>query len=135
MKNTSEVHDLLASNRAHKRGNIAQLDTIESKMFYGGTHRESARKNTNSNEVFDVRIQELANTLAKVFAAIKNDELLSTMMDDPTSKKFAEHRVREIIEECISNDRENLLKDLYQQNATLETENYDLEQEYAKVYF
>jgi 2-keto-3-deoxy-galactonokinase len=135
MKNTSEVHDLLASNRAHKRANIAQLDTIESKMFYGGTHRESERKNTNSNEVFDVRIQELANTLAKVFAAIKNDELLSTMMDDPTSKKFAEHRVREIIEECISNDRENLLKDLYQQNATLETENYDLEQEYAKVYF
>jgi hypothetical protein len=87
------------------------------------------------NEACQMRLQELSDSLTEALAALKNDELLAAMFDDKTSKGFAKQRIREIIEECIDNDRETLIKHLYKQNALLQEDYNRLDEEYLKVLY
>lgn len=114
-----------------KRGHLDKIETTESKLYLDTMLNEV---NKRDKEIYESRIQELSNTLLNSIAAIKGDQLLSTMMEELTSQEFAQHRIKEIIEECIETDREALIQDMAQRNSALELDYNDLEQEYLKVY-
>ena len=113
-----------------KRGHLDKIETTESKLFLETMLNETNKK---EKDIYESRVQELSNTLLNSMAVIKDDQLLSTMMEESTSQEFAQHRIREIIEECIENDREAIIQDIAERNTALEVEYADLEQEYSRV--
>jgi len=118
----------------YKRDNLEKLETVFSKEDSEDFGRESMLKHGHhAKDYYEMRLSELSKTVASTVAALTDDQLLSTMLEEPTSRPFAQHRVKEIIEECMENDREGLIKQLTEQFAALESDYCELEQEYSKV--
>jgi len=122
----------IQSNRFRK-GNLEKLETVVSKEDSDYFGRDSLEKHENLKEFYEMRLSELSKTVASTVAALTDDQLLSTMLEEPTSRPFARHRVKEIIEECMENDREGLIKQLSEQLSVIEADYGNLEQEYSRV--
>ena len=64
---------------------------------------------------------------------MQDDELIDTMREDQASSEFVQQRIQEIVEECFSNDREELIEKLSMQYALLQADHKRIESEYQKV--
>src|SRR4051812_24869010 len=133
MTSSPKLRDYDSKRQNLQRDNLGKIATVESRMYFDDLAKVPDYKNSSAKDVYEMRLQELGQTLGNVLLAIRNDQLLSTMMEEQTSQGFAQQRIREIIEECIDTDREALLKHLSQEYATLESEHHTLEEEYNKV--
>lgn len=97
--------------------------------------REYQSKYYQLKQVYETRVQTLSEGIKDAFKLIQNDDLIETMRQDKTSEEFVNQRVKEIIEECINNDRESLIERLSQEVAELRGEYMKLEHENSKVKF
>lgn len=135
MATSSIKQSLYTRPHQRNRANLDNLHTAQSEIFFDDTDRHSVQRHDDFRDPHHMRLDELSATISNALLAIKNDQLLSTMLEEQTSKEFAQQRIKEIIEECIDNDRETLIEQLSHKYQVLETEYIALEQEYTKVRF
>lgn len=84
---------------------------------------------------YETRVRELSEDIKQAFLIVQNDVLIDTMRQDPASREFINQRVQEIIEDCLSNDREILLEKMATHCSQLKSDYTKLEQESTKVVF
>ncbi len=69
-------------------------------------------KVTNLKKQYDNRLKNLYSELKLVISKIDQDEYLKTMKQDPTTSEFYTQRLKEIIDENLHLEREELVKNL-----------------------
>lgn len=116
----------------YRRGNQSKLES-DSKFSNSNIEFDTTSSYQHLREYYEMRLKEFSSTLTNTVSSIVNDPLMSTMQGEATSQQFVVQRIQEIIEECIHNDRESLVRHLYQQKEILETEYQRLEIEYENV--
>lgn len=84
---------------------------------------------------YETRVRELSEDIKKAFLIVQSDVLIETMRQDPASREFINQRVQEIIEDCLSNDREILLEKMAAHCSQLKSDYTKLEQDSIKVVF
>ena len=85
--------------------------------------------------MYEMRIQSFQETLKTIFLSVQKDELLDTMKQDEASEEFLNQRVREIIDECMYNDREVMIEKLSYQYTHLKVELSRTDQENIRVLY
>lgn len=99
----------------------------------GELEREYQQKYQQLKHLYEIRVQTLSEGIREAFRAVQTDDLIDTMRQDTTSEEYIQHRVKEIIEECLNNQRESFVDRLSQENAELHAEFAKLELENTKV--
>lgn len=66
-------------------------------------------------QFYEMRLLGLQESIRECLQKIYSDDLVSTMKKDPISNEFLGQRVKEIFEEVISADREQVIDKLSQQ--------------------
>jgi len=84
---------------------------------------------------YETRVKSLSDDIKNAFVLIQKDMLIDTMKQDAASGEYINQRVREIIDDCISNDREVLLEKMALQCSYLKNEFSNSEHEHMKVIF
>ena len=84
---------------------------------------------------YETRVRELSEDIKQAFLIVQSDVLIDTMRQDPASREFINQRVQEIIEDCLSNDREILLEKMATHSSQLKSDYAKLEQDSIKVVF
>jgi hypothetical protein len=77
---------------------------------------------------FESRVRGISEDIRSAFKLVQSDALIDTMRQDSASEEFVHQRVKEIIEDCLANDREALLEKIVIQYNHLKNE-------YEKVFF
>lgn len=71
---------------------------------------------------FESRIRGISEDIRSAFKLVQTDALIDTMRQDSASEEFVHQRVKEIIEDCLANDREALLEKIVIQYNHLKNE-------------
>ena len=132
-KNRSSVYD--SSYRQNTLGSPKDLNTSSDRSFYlrNEMERDYQMKVQQLKQMYEMRIQGLNESIKEAYKLVQGDDLIDTMRQDQTSEEFVSQRVKEIIEECISNDREILVDKLSQENAELRAEYNKIAHDNSKV--
>ena len=95
--------------------------------------RDYQQKLQQLRNIYEMRVQALSESIKDAFRLVQNDDLVQTMREDVTSQEFVNQRVKEIIEECLNNEKEDLIDKLSRENADFRGEFSKLEHENARV--
>ena len=98
-----------------------------------GLEKEYNARLNQLKSMYELRIQSFQDTLKSIFMLIQKDELLDAMKQDEASEEFMNQRVREIIDDCLYNDREIMIEKLTYQYSHLKVELSKIEQENNRV--
>ncbi len=129
-KNRSSVH-----NDSSYRQNTLGSPKDSDRSFYlrNEFERDYQMKYQQLKQLYEMRLQGLNESIKEAFRLVQSDDLIDTMRQDQTSEEFVNQRVKEILEECITNDREALVDKLSQENADLRSEYNKIGYENTKV--
>ena len=70
-------------------------------------------------KLYDERVNSLYNNIKLIASKFDNDDILNTMKNDAISNEFIHQRLKEIIDETLSKEKEDLLKKLNEEIAEL----------------
>lgn len=102
-------------------------------------YRNNTPDNTYNQEAqylrkwYESRVRGLSEDIRNAFKIIQNDALIDTMRQDSASEEFISQRVKEIIDDCLANDRETLLEKMALQCSYLKSEFSKAEEENMRV--
>jgi len=131
-KNRSSVHD--SSYRQNTLGSPKDLNTSDRSFYLRNEfERDYQMKYQQLKQLYEMRIQGLNESIKEAYRLVQSDDLIDTMRQDQTSEEFVNQRVKEILEECINNEREALVDKLTQENAELRAEYNKIGYENSKV--
>ena len=72
-------------------------------------------------KLYDERINSLYNNIKLIACKFDNDDILNTMKNDVISNEFIHQRLKEIIDDVLVKEKENLFKKLNEEIADLRT--------------
>lgn len=70
-------------------------------------------------KLYDERISSLYNNIKLIASKFDNDEILNTMKNDAISNEFIHQRLKEIVDESVISEKEELLKKYNEEIAEL----------------
>jgi len=135
---TSEFLSSVESAKYHSRKESSHnlpFSNPKNKYKSPGADEDLDPKYQNLRKWFETRVKSLGDDIKNAFNLVQKDVLIDTMRHDPASGEYINQRVKEIIEDCISNDREILLEKMALQISYMKNEFSNSEQEHLKVLF
>ncbi len=135
---TSEFHSNFPPNPSSYRKDSGRRFASPPTTSYRREEVEHDNQNSQVHHIrkwYESRVKGLSDDIRHAFTLVQSDALIDTMKHDTASEEYISQRVKEIIEDCLSNDRELLLEKMALQNAYLKGEFSQSEQENLKVIF
>lgn len=83
--------------------------------------------------IFQMRYQQLHNSIRSVFDRIKEDELLSAMLNDRTTSVHIDDRVKQIFSEVVAQERELIIRRMDVQMVNLRYEKEELSRQVMRL--
>ena len=107
--------------------NIDSNELINSFKIIQSNSFNNDDKNEIINQLrkeYDSRIINLHNNIKKVISKLENDDVLASMRDDMDSANtpLIDSRIKEIIDENLYKEKENIIEKLLYENANLKTQ-------------
>ena len=107
--------------------NIDSNELINSFKIIQSNSFNNDDKNEIINQLrkeYDSRIINLHNNIKKVISKLENDDVLASMRDDMDSANtpLIDSRIKEIIDENLYKEKENIIEKLIYENANLKTQ-------------
>jgi hypothetical protein len=111
------------------------------RLFYEGDNFDgesdfglpSNNKYSAKRSLYEIRFKSLEDTIRKITKKLETDELLETMHQDKSSGEFVSLRIREIIDDCLQDEREMLIDNLTRRCNSLRREQQASDELYAQV--
>jgi hypothetical protein len=108
----------------YKRGTTRNEGVIGSTNEYVLTSSQNMQEYSDEKyyqlkKLYDERIGSLYNNIKLIASKFDNDEILNTMKNDAISNEFIHQRLKEIVDETIVNEKEELLKKYNEELAEL----------------
>lgn len=97
------------------------------------TDREFNDKLAQIKQIYDMRVKSLSENLKQIFDLVQNDQLINTMKQDSSTIGFANHRVKEILDEFLNAEREHVVEKLSTQYSLIKVEYQKLQAEFSRV--
>jgi hypothetical protein len=122
-------NDLTAKYNQYKRNlGLAKNETDKnySTQILSDIDNDSLDKYSNLRKVYDERIKSLYDQIGVIANNFENDEILNTMKQDCISTEFFHQRMKEIIEDNLFQEKEEVIARLSDEVADLRTKLNDM---------
>jgi SMC interacting uncharacterized protein involved in chromosome segregation len=77
--------------------------------------------------------ERLTDKVRSIYDSIRNDEVIATMQDDPTTNSFIGPRMKEICEDGLAREREETIERLIEDVSEAESKSRKVERELTEV--
>ena len=82
---------------------------------------------------YEERLMSMTERLRSIVEDLKQDDVIATMKEDPASAPFVKARMRELVEEHFSDEREETIEKLIRELASMQADNQRLGRENAQL--
>jgi chromosome segregation ATPase len=86
-----------------------------------------------AKDKYEERLEFLTDKVRSIYDSIRNDEVIATMRDDPTTNSFIGQRMKEICEDGLAREREETIERLIEEVSEAESRSRKVERELTAV--
>ena len=94
---------------------------------------EGDKKYEQLRKLYNLRLETVQESIKRSIEAIQTDKLMDTLKEEEYVAQYGYERIKEILNQCINNDRETLIEKLSQDYAELKSDYLKLDQANSKV--